>query len=199
MSNHFWWYMTRSSGMVAWLLLTMSVIWGLLVTTKLLRRLVPPKWLLDLHRHLGGLALAFTALHLGSLVADTYVDFSIRDLLVPFASSWKPAPVALGVMSLYLLAAIEITSLARKHLPRRWWHRIHLTSYLLFWSVTVHAITAGTDAVHPAFWAAEMTGGAAVLFLTFYRIMVQRNAGGRPATPRANPVRAEQHAKHPLG
>lgn len=67
------------------------------------------------------------------------------DLLVPLASSWKPVPVALGVVGLYLLVAIEVTSLLQRHLSRAAWRRVHLSSYGLFVVATLHALTAGTD------------------------------------------------------
>jgi len=174
MNTQFWWYLARSSGIVAWALLTASMIWGLLFTTRLLKGHPTPKWLLDLHRHLGGLALAFTGLHLVALFADSYIEFSIADLFIPFASDWKPGPVALGVVAFYLLLAVEATSLAMKRLPRKTWRSIHLTSYSLFWIATLHGITAGTDATHPAYWAANTLAAAAVVFLTIYRLLAER-------------------------
>ncbi len=176
MNTQFWWYLSRSSGIVAWALLTASMIWGLLFTTRILKGHPTPKWLLDLHRHLGGLALAFTALHLVALWADSYVEFGIADLFVPFASDWKSGPVALGVMALYLLVAVEGTSLAMKRLPRKTWRNIHLASYGLFWIATLHGITAGTDATHPAYWAANTLAAAAVVFLTVYRLLAERTS-----------------------
>lgn len=182
MNPQLWWYLARSTGIVAWALLTASLIWGLLLSTRLLQRRPTPKWLLDLHRHLGGLALAFTALHLITLWADSYIQFSIADLLIPFATDWQPGPVALGIVSLYLLTAVEATSLAMKRLPRIWWRRVHLTSYPLFWIATLHGITAGTDASHPAYWAANTLAATTVVFLTLYRTLAGRRARKTPAT-----------------
>ncbi len=104
-----WWLVARATGVVAWGLLTASVIWGLLVGPSLTRGRPTPAWLTDLHRFLGGAAVVFTALHLGGLVADTYTHFGVTDLLVPLASAWKPGPVALGVVALYLLLAVELS------------------------------------------------------------------------------------------
>lgn len=188
MNTQFWWYLARSSGIVAWTLLAASMIWGLLFTTRLLKGHPTPKWLLDLHRHLGGLALAFTGLHLVALVADSYVEFSLTDLLIPFASEWKPGPVALGVIALYLLAAVEGTSLAMKRLPRKTWRNIHLTSYPLFWIATFHGITAGTDATHPAYWAANTLAAATVVFLTIYRLLAERTSRRTIPRPSTNPI-----------
>ena len=109
MNPQLWWYVARATGIVAWALLAASVIWGLLLSTRLARGRPTPAWLLDLHRFLGGSAVAFTALHLVGLVADNYVDFGLVDLLLPYASGWKPGPVALGIVSVYLLAVVEVT------------------------------------------------------------------------------------------
>ena len=174
MNPQFWWYLARSSGIVAWALLTASMIWGLLFSTRLVEGRPSPKWLLDLHRHLAGLAVAFTALHLVSLVADSYVKFGPADLLIPFVSDWKPVPVALGVFALYLLVAVQATSLALKRLPRKTWRLVHLTSYPLFWITTIHGITVGTDAGHPVYWAANTLAAALIVLLTIYRLLAER-------------------------
>src|SRR5690349_6672416 len=101
--------------------------------------------MLDLHRYLGALTVAFVAVHLGGLVADNYTHWGAGDLLVPFATRWHPVPVAFGVVALYLLVAVEITSLFMRRIPRRWWHAIHCSSYALWAIAVVHAIYAGTD------------------------------------------------------
>ena len=179
MNPQLWWHIARATGIVAWALLAASVVWGLLLSTRLARGRPTPAWLLDLHRFLGGAAIVFTLLHLVGLVADSYVHFDLVDLLVPFASSWKPGPVALGVVSLDLLAAVEITSLSMRRIPRRLWRAVHLTSYGLFWSATLHFVLAGTDATHPlARWGINLTA-ATVVFLTLVRILSPRS---RPRT-----------------
>ena len=95
---------------------------------------------------MGGLAVVFTGVHLAGLVADSYIDFGVRELLVPFASGWQPGAVALGVVGVYLLVAIEVTSLLMKRLPRRFWRGVHFSSYALFVLATGHLLFAGTDA-----------------------------------------------------
>jgi DMSO/TMAO reductase YedYZ heme-binding membrane subunit len=141
------WYIARASGLVGWALLTASVIWGLAISTKAkpMGRRPRPAWMLDLHRYLGGLATIFTAVHVAGIVADTYVSFDLASVLVPFASSWRPVAVGWGVVGMYLLAAVELTSLARKRLPRKVWRATHFASFPLFISATAHAVTDGTD------------------------------------------------------
>jgi predicted ferric reductase len=182
MSSQTWWYLARATGIVAWALLSASVIWGLLISTRLAKGRPTPAWLLDLHRFLGGTAVVFTVGHVVGLVADSYVTFDLVDLLVPFASSWKPGPVALGVVGFYLLAAVEITSLLMRRLPRKLWRAVHMSSFVLFWSATFHFVLAGTDAGHPLAVAGIDLVAAAVVFLTLVRVLAPRGAKGRPVT-----------------
>jgi len=192
MNQHLWWYVARSTGIVAWALVAAAVIWGLLLTTRLVGGRTAPRWLLDLHRFLGALAVIFTGLHLAGLVADSYTHFGPSDLLVPLASAWKPGPVALGVVAMYLLAAVELTSLAMRRLPRRFWRWVHLTSFGSFWLASLHAVTAGTDATNPVLWLTYLVTAAVVLFLTIFRTLADprsRRAAGRIADRPARPAR----------
>src|SRR5205085_6457786 len=136
-----WWYVARASGLVAWALLTLSVVWGVLLSTKLLGRKPMPAWILDLHRFLGGATVVFTGLHLVAILVDSYVHFDLVAILVPFASQWNPLAVAWGIAAFYLLAAVEITSLLRRSLPRLW-RRVHYASFPLFALATIHGVAA---------------------------------------------------------
>jgi DMSO/TMAO reductase YedYZ heme-binding membrane subunit len=165
------WYVARSTGLVAWSLLTASVLLGLVLSTKILGRRPRPNWTLDLHRFLGGLAAIFTVLHVAAIVADSYVDFDLTAALVPFASPWRPVAVAFGVVSLWLLAAIELTSLARARLPRPAWRAVHYSSFPLFVLATTHALSAGTDATSWLFALTLALGILTVAWLTAIRIL----------------------------
>jgi hypothetical protein len=184
------WYVARSSGLVAWALLAGAVVWGLLMTSKLVRQWIKNSWLLDLHRGLGGLALIFTGVHVLAILTDTYVHFGVVSVLLPFASHWHPAEVAWGVVSLYLLLAVELTSLARRYLRPRLWRRIHLLSFPLFLASTIHGLSAGSDArTHLAIVTALLTVSA-VAVLAALRL---DEASKRPARrePRGAGTRRE--------
>jgi predicted ferric reductase len=170
MSPHLWWYVARASGIVAWLMLTASVLWGVVLSTRAFPESRRPAWLLDLHRWLGGLTVCFVAIHLASLVADTYVHFGLSDVLVPLAADWRPWAVALGVVAAWLLAAVELTSLAMKHLPRRAWRAVHLTSYAIFWLASIHAALAGTDRSAILYQATATVAIVAVGWAVIYRL-----------------------------
>jgi len=201
MSPHLAWYTARAAGIVAWALLSGAVIWGLLLSTRVLQGRPTPRWLLDLHRFLAGLAVVFTGVHVGGLVADNYLHFGVADILLPFASGWRPGAVALGVVGLWLLLAVEITSLLMRRMPRRWWHRVHLTSYVLFWTATLHGLLAGTDASQKAFALAADAAATVVLALTAVRVLVPRRRDDRAQrpVPRAASSGAARHLPPPPG
>ena len=151
MSSQFWWYLTRASAIVAWTLMVVSVLWGILLSTRVLKKRDNPSWLLDLHRWMSGLSVVMVVLHMFSLYMDHYAHFSVPDLLVPFHSKYTKIaslgawPVALGVFCFYILIAVQGSSLMMRRLPRRFWKGIHYSSYVLVLVVSFHAGWSGTD------------------------------------------------------
>ena len=145
----FTWLVTRSTGIVAWAIVAASCVWGLLLATRALAsrgvKRPSPAWIFSIHRFLGALAVIFTAIHVLAILVDSFVSFSIVDALVPFASSTQTLAIALGVVAMYLLGAIEVTSLLRDRMPQRVWRSVHLLAYALLALTTVHALAAGTD------------------------------------------------------
>lgn len=187
--SSFPWYVARASGIVAWGLLALSVLWGLALSTRALGSRPRANWLLDLHRFLGGLAVIFVAVHLVGLALDPWVDIGVIQVLVPFTSSWNPLAVAWGVVGVYLLVAIEVTSLLRRHVPKRWWKGVHLSSYALYAVATIHLLTAGTDRHSAALLWSVVGATAAIVFFTTYRIVGPgRAASTRPRPPAPRPV-----------
>jgi hypothetical protein len=180
-NQQIWWHIARAGGLAAWWLASLSVLWGLVLSTRLVQTKGAPAWLLDSHRFLGGLTLAFTSLHVAALVADDYVDFAAVDVLLPFASHWRPAAVAWGVVALHLLIAIEVTSLLMRKIRRSLWRAVHLTSFMLFVAATVHAFTAGADATNALVqWSGLVIAGGFVFLVTF-RQLAGRRRGLRTA------------------
>jgi DMSO/TMAO reductase YedYZ heme-binding membrane subunit len=168
-----WWYVVRASGLVAYAMLTATVIGGLLLSTRVLHRSPPPAWLFDWHRFIGGLAAVGTLLHVAAVWVDDYIDFDVLDLLVPFVSPWRPAALALGIVGFYLLLVIELTSLARRRMPLRWWRRAHYLSLPALVASTVHALMAGEDSDDPAVLLAVGVGaGIAVALATLWFIQL---------------------------
>lgn len=194
-----WWYIARSSGIVAWGLSALSVLWGLALSTRALGKRPKANWLLDLHRFLGGLAVVFVAVHLAGLALDPWVEIGVTQILVPFSSNWNPLAVAWGVVALYLLLAVELTSLMRKHMPKRWWKGIHMSSYGLYVVATIHLLTAGTDRHSAALLWSVAGASAAIVFFTVYRILGPGKAASvRPATPVRRPGVGQPEVLRPI-
>lgn len=164
MLSSIWWDLTRASANVAWGICLFTILWGVLLTTRILRDMDRPAWLRDLHSWLGGLTIAFTVVHMATLVQDKYVNFEIVDTLVPFSSTYRPIPVALGVTAFWILVLIQTTSLMMRKISRTTWRRIHMLSYPLYAIIVVHALTAGSDVGTPLYtgfsMALAMTGAA---------------------------------------
>jgi sulfoxide reductase heme-binding subunit YedZ len=183
MNEQFWWFLSRASGIVAWGLLCAAIVWGILLSTRLMRQVDRPAWLLDLHKWLAALSIAGVVIHLAALVADSYVEFGWRELAVPMASTWQPGPVAWGVIATYFLIMIQVTSLLLRRLPRRFWHLIHLTSYAMFTMTSIHAFTAGTDASNDLF----LIFGAMIITLVIALTVVRVLYAMRSAKPERSP------------
>lgn len=194
MNDQVWWYLSRSSGMVAWILLVGSLLLGVLLVTRALKPMDRPAWLLALHRWVSGLAVMATALHLGALIADNYVDFTVVDLVVPFASRWKPEALALGVVALYLLVLVQVTSLVMARIPKRLWRAIHLSSYAMVWLVTVHAGMAGTDVKQRIYQLVALMLTIVAVTAAVIRIIIGRRGAGRAADADAGSSAADRVA-----
>ena len=167
--SHLFWYTARAAGIVAWALLAASVVWGLWLSGRVRPFGVRPAWVLDLHRFLGGLATIFVGVHVLAILADSYTSFGLSDVLVPFASSWHPL-------------AVELTSLARKHLPNRIWRAIHMSAFPLYAFATIHYLSAGTDATNPMSLAAIAVATGCIVALTIRRVSEMRARAARRET-----------------
>ncbi len=178
MNQELIWYTARASGIVTWVLVTAAIVLGLLLSQRPLPQ-TRPAWILDLHRFLAALGLAFLAVHLGALALDTYVGFGWAELLVPLASPWRPGAVAWGIVACYLLVAVEITSLAMRRLGKRLWHAIHLSSFAVFLAATVHALEAGTDGHAIVLRGFAIGASTAIALLAVVRIARGKRARAR--------------------
>jgi DMSO/TMAO reductase YedYZ heme-binding membrane subunit len=148
MSDQFFWFATRGAGIMAWFSACLSVLAGLTLSSRVLGRRPTIPWLTDFHRYLGAMAMVFLATHMTTLWADGFVSFGLDDLLIPGRAEvpgLSRLSLALGVVSAWLLAVVELSSLIKRYLPPQLWHTLHLTSFSVVLAGTVHAIEAGTD------------------------------------------------------
>jgi len=172
------WLLARASGLTAYVLLTATALGGLVVKSRPFGRAVRTASVADVHRVLSFLALGMLALHGAALVLDTTVRIPPAALLVPFASPYRPAAVAAGVVAAEVAALVVASFPLRGRIGARAWRRLHWGSYAVFVLATVHGLAAGTDSAQP--WALDLYLGAigAVVFATAWRALA------RPHRPR---------------
>lgn len=166
------WYLIRSSGIVAYLLLAASTIWGLLLSTKLLKKTVPPAVSLAMHNYLSWGAIGLSTIHALLLLADKYYTFSVAHLLIPFISPFSPGAVGMGIIAFYIMLLMAGSIYFRKQLGQKRWRKLHYLTFAAFILLTLHGWTAGTDQVQLA--AMYVVSGALTLFLTTYRVLARQ-------------------------
>jgi predicted ferric reductase len=182
-SVQLWWYVTRAAGLVAYLLLWLSMVWGLAVSSKIFDPFLTRDYTYDFHQYLSLFSLGFVALHVIVLMLDRYLPFSLLQVLAPFTSPYRPLWVGLGVISLYLLALVTVTFYLRKRIGMRAFRWIHVLSLLGYLGVTLHALFAGTDSTLSATQIIYKGSFLVVIFLTAYWL-VNLALGKRRATVR---------------
>jgi sulfoxide reductase heme-binding subunit YedZ len=139
------WYLTRAAGLVAYLLLWLSTVWGLAVASKIFDPVLHRAFTFDVHEFLSLIALGFAGLHIGVLLVDAYLPFSLWQVLVPLTAPYRPVWVGIGVIGLYLTLLVTVTFYLRSRIGQKNFRAIHLLSFLAYSAVTLHSFFAGTD------------------------------------------------------
>ena len=194
------WLAARATGLTAYVLLTILVVLGLVLshpvnqsTWKLSKRLFP--W----HENLFVFVVAFLAAHIVSLVLDPYAGVGIAGTFVPGLSSYRSVPVALGSLGMYALLLTGLTARYTRALPSGWWLKLHRLSFGVFALAWTHGILAGTDS--DAFRPLYVVTGMAVLGAAAYRYWVgkRRRPTFSTSLPEADtPVPATTHVANPV-
>src|SRR4051812_28462193 len=139
------WVATPGAGALSLMMLTASLCFGMVVVTRFQHAEWPRFLNYEMHRRISLLAILFLAIHILAAVFDPFTSLGLGAALVPLASSYRPIPVALGVIAVYLFVALIATSLLRKRIGQKTWRAIHWTSYAMWPLAVMHGITAGTD------------------------------------------------------
>ncbi|GBD10769.1 hypothetical protein HRbin23_00415 [bacterium HR23] len=198
--GHGYWYLSRVSGLVAYGLLWLSTVLGLLLTGRIARTWPGVPTAVDLHQFLSLVALAFSLLHALVLLGDRYAGYTPFTLLVPFASSpYRPLWVAWGQIGLYLTAVVTFSFYFRKRIGPRTWRRLHYLTFLVYSMVLVHAVVAGTDTPNPVVVLYYLVTGGAVYALTLFRLLIRSVDVGRQPTHAPNPSHGAGQTHHLAG
>ena len=140
------WYASRATGVVTLLLVTAVLLLGILVNRQGRLPGLPSFAVTGLHRNVSLLAVAFLAIHVITAIVDPYVTIGVAAAVLPFASAYKPFWLGLGAISLDLIAALILTSLARGRMSRRAWRGIHWLAYAAWPLAVVHSLGSSSDA-----------------------------------------------------
>lgn len=172
-----YWDLSRTSALVAYVLLWLSVILGLLITNKFARVFPGGPAAVDLHEFTSLLSLSFALFHIVILLGDQYIAYTPLQLAIPFASvNYAPVWVGLGQLGFYLLIPLTFSFYVRRWIGHGAWRWLHFATFLGFTFVAVHGLLAGTDTRSPFVFALYATTSASVYFLIFYRLFTLRGA-----------------------
>ena len=164
------WYFTRASGLVAYFLLFLLLVSGIGIKTSWTFKILSPTFAWLNHRYIG-IALTFSVIvHLLSLLVDSFLKFTILDVLVPFMSSFKPLYLSLGIIGFYLLVAVIISSIFTIARFPKAWRLLHYLPYPLFIVLFVHGYFIGTDTKVLAIKMMYLFTGIIITWLSLYRL-----------------------------
>jgi len=194
LQSHGWWLASRASGLVALVLVTVSVFIGLMMAGKVMRRPGLSKKLLAVHEQTALAGLVAIAVHGIALLGDPFLHPGVAGVTVPFALGFKTFYTGLGVIGAYLAALLGLSYYARKRVGARLWRKAHRATVVVYLLGLVHALGAGSDASAPWFrwWVIVTTPAIGGLFV--YRVVAARTKKrARQAAPRPQrPLPAER-------
>jgi methionine sulfoxide reductase heme-binding subunit len=189
------WYASRATGVVALVLLTVVVVLGILVNRRGRLPGLPRFATTSLHRSTSLLAVAFIAVHVITAIADPFVTIGIAASVIPFTSAYKGLWIGLGAVSLDIIIALIVTSLARARIGRRTWRAVHWLAYACWPVALAHSIGSSTDLRTGGLLALTVLCTGAVVGATGWRVVSAAMAPSR--AERAARALAETEARRP--
>jgi DMSO/TMAO reductase YedYZ heme-binding membrane subunit len=180
------WVILRAAGIGAYVMVFLSVAWGLVSTTGALGRQISKASATTIHQFVATCGLFLLAIHLGGLLVDSFMPFGVSDVMVPGLSSYRPAATAFGVIAMYSIVFVIVTSWMRRKIGTKWWRRSHLLAVPMFVLSMMHGVFAGSDSTRPWMWWTYIGTGAMVTFLVVVRGLT---AGYRPERAERSPSR----------
>lgn len=191
-----WWYVTRAAGLTAYFLLWLSMLWGLVIPSKIFQAFLDGASAYDFHEFLSLLGLGFVALHITVLLFDKFLQFNLLQLLIPFLDSYRPFWVGLGIIGFYFFLLVTLTFYLRKQIGSAAFRAIHVTSLLAYLGATLHGLFAGTDSALPAVSALYAVTFLVIFFFTIYWLVMGGLSKREQAQLEFERARAEKRARY---
>jgi len=189
-----YWYLTRGTGTIALILLTLSVALGV-ANVRRLRTEHMPRFVLDaVHRNVSLLAMAFLLVHIVTSLLDGFAPIRLLDVVIPFRSAYRPLWLGFGAVAFDLLVAVVITSLLRRSFGYRAWRATHWAAYACWPVALLHGLGTGTDT--KAGWMLVIVGGCVIVMIV---AVVSRATAGWPDHAGARLAALAASALVPLG
>jgi predicted ferric reductase len=167
-----WWYVTRAAGLTAYLLMWLSMVWGLAITSKIFHPTVDGSYSYDFHEFLSLLGIGFVILHVAVLMLDKYLPFNLLQILIPFVDTYRPLWVGFGIIGFYILLLVTVTFYLRRSIGTGAFRSIHVLSLLGCLGTTLHGLFAGTDSALGVTKLLYIGTGLSVVFLTVYWLVM---------------------------
>jgi predicted ferric reductase len=173
-SVHIWWYITRASGLMSYLLVWLSTLWGFAISSKIFDSFLKREVTYDFHEHLSLLGLGFVILHVIVLLLDRVEPMKLVEILIPFVSNYRPFWTGIGIVAFYLSILVTVTFYIRSRISMKTFRTIHYFSLVAYIGALMHGLYAGTDS--PLNWTQTMYWGTflSTVFFGVYWLVFAR-------------------------
>lgn len=172
--NYVWWLASRASGIVALVLISLSVLMGLSMATKSIRRPGLKRTIVKLHEHVALVALVAIGGHGLSLLGDQWLKPGWRGITVPFAMSYRPVFTSLGIIGGYVALLLGPSFYLRRRVGPRRWRKLHSLIFLAWISASVHTLGAGSDASQLWLKALVLASAVPIVYLLVLRVLMTK-------------------------
>ncbi|MBW4437812.1 MAG: ferric reductase-like transmembrane domain-containing protein [Pleurocapsa minor GSE-CHR-MK-17-07R] len=182
------WHLVRSSGIVSYVLLLASTLWGLFISAQFVKDWSPGPVSMTMHSTISWLALLLGLGHALLLLLDKYFSYTLGDLFIPFVGPYRPEAVGLGTLAFWMIVIVTLSFPLKKRLGHKTWKRLHYVSYAAFVMVSLHGLFAGTEGPNLGFRL--LVGGGFVLVMLLLGIRIGKSIA-QPARPAGRASKAE--------
>ena len=168
-----WWLASRASGIVALILIALSVALGLAMAARAIKKPRVPRILLAIHEHAALAALVAIAVHGITLLGDAWLNPGIAGIAVPFVIDHEPVFTGLGIIGGYIAAILGLTFYVRRRIGTRRWRNLHRLTPVVYVLGVIHTLGSGSDASQPWLLAILLATGTPILYLGILRALPQ--------------------------